>query len=103
MEGLKANWSAVEDDVVSSQDRLSEKMTRAEACRSSSDDEHSGEGRPSMFWVKTLKRATESLGYNTPKKVAGRQPVKVMSGCTGMGAEGFVLQAGLGQGLKTPG
>ncbi len=94
---LLQNWGGLEDDVASSQELISREVARAEACRSSSDSEDSGnEGtlQPGCkpFWVKLLKTVSQNKGYPTPELPKSKF-VRVMSGCTGMGAEGFVFKA----------
>ena len=100
MAQLNANWADLEDDLASSQDQLSQDVMRAEACRSSSDSECEDSDSEARFWVKALKKASRNLGLLKPKTMTKTTSpeslhVKVVSGCTGMGAEGFVFKAGM--------
>ena len=68
----------------------------AEACRSHSDseiDEEPEELEPSQtpWWVSTLQRHTQHLGHPQSRSQT-KEPVKILSGCTGACAEGHVLQ-----------
>lgn len=92
----KSSWDGLEEDedLRCSQEELSRDTMRAEACRSSSDDEDSVDRVEEPFWVTALKNATTALGHPPPPQSDPVKYVKVISGCTGMGSEGFVLKAG---------
>lgn len=97
MSALADNWSAIGDELAGSQDELSQRISRADACRSSSDSEEEILGKTpacsadAPWWAQVLTNAAQSLGYQ-PQLLKGH--VKIVSGCTGMSAEGFVFKAG---------
>ena len=111
---MDENWACAEADAVLSQSRLSRRSDSAEALRTPSDDED-------LLTAAPVAAAPPSLGVPSPLRVVGRKPelpvtapwwaytlremskdeavpefhraINVMSACSGISAESFVLEA----------
>ena len=100
------NWAEVAEEEVSSQEFLHTETMLADACREHSatsftDDTGSlyNDGgddtitRGNLWWVETLFSAVSNLGYDLGF-LKNMPPWKVISGCTGISAETWVMKAG---------
>ena len=95
LKSITDNWSCLEDEACEATQVLSQLTDDAEQCRSSSepsDDEPLVDGLPmkstAPSWAIRIGQMTREHYLGMPRK-----PINVISGCTGISAESFVLQA----------
>lgn len=95
LKSITDNWSCLEDEACEATQVLSQLTDDAEQCRSSSepsDDEPLVDGLPmkstAPSWAIRIGQMTRQHFSGVPNK-----PINVISGCTGISAESFVLQA----------
>lgn len=87
-------WRAVANDVCNSQSSSDQLVEEADALASDSEGEVQPEPRAGfsekVWWARQLERHTLRLGYESP--AAPRQPVNLVSCCSGAVSEGIVLK-----------
>ncbi len=96
---LCENWAEVAEEEVSSQEWLGTQTMLADQCRESSaslpesfGSDSDWESTSGIWWTEMILDASKALGYSNP---TNRNHIKVISGCTGISAEGWVFKAGL--------
>ena len=97
---ISDNWGAtLEEDACVATQTLSQLTDEALACRSSSSHGGTDEGAGGTPLAATSPSWALRIAKMTASKVPGKlkSPLNVISGCTGISAESFVLKAILAQ------
>ena len=89
-------WRNEISECLESSQEDSDKVDEAEACKTSSDDEESDDPPPS-WWVSKLERAWKTAYPNDALPTSSLGLKRLVSGCTGCGAEFEVFKAQDGQ------
>jgi len=85
-------WKDAIDECLSASQEDTEQVEEAERCKTSSDSEVSDDPPP-VWWIRKLKTASAKVFPDapTPDKMGLK---RLISGCTGCGAEFEVFKAG---------
>ena len=92
------DWEAVFAQEAGSSSCLADLIEDACQCRENSDsesetlDEVESPDSPHVWWVDTLRQVFQDAGVKWPRPL--REPLQVVSACTGCSAEAAVLKAG---------
>ena len=95
-----SSWQAEVDECLSQSQEEIEQLEDAEACRSSSSDIEDDQLGPVFWWVPRLLEACKKALPDLPQPRPSRMNIKrVISACSGCGAEMEVFKVPHGKGL----